>query len=154
MKIKIEIDKAIEEDEIVIRSTSLSPTIYRLQKLLSEELEKKTQLVFSQGKTDYYIDVDKIIFFETFDGVVEAHTAKDIYSSDYKLYELEEILTRNFIRVSKSTIINMDHISSITKNLTSASIVEFENTCKTSYISRHYYKELRERMEELKGYEK
>lgn len=154
MKIRIEIDETIEDDELVIRSKSFSPTIYRLQKILSEELEKKTQLVFSQGKTDYYIDVDKIIFFETFDGEVEAHTAKNIYSSDYKLYELEEILSRNFVRVSKSTIINMDHISSITKNLTSASIVEFDNSLKTTYISRHYYKALKDRMEEVKGYEK
>lgn len=52
------------------------------------------------------------------------------------------------MRVSKSTILNLNHIYSITKNLTASSIVEFINTHKQVYISRYYYKPLKCRLEE------
>ena len=45
------------------------------------------------------------------------------------------LLPINFIRVSKSTILNVDHIFSIEKNLTASSIVQFNKTHKlTSFI--------------------
>ncbi|MEG0578156.1 MAG: LytTR family DNA-binding domain-containing protein, partial [Bacilli bacterium] len=68
-----------------------------------------------------------------------AHTIDNAYQVKYKLYELEEILTNNFMRVSKSTIVNIDYIYSIERNITSSSIVEFQNTHKKVYVSRYYY---------------
>lgn len=92
---------------------------------------------------EYYISLAEILFFETEDPNISAHTGDDIYQVKYKLYELEEILPNNFMRISKSTILNINHIYSITRNLTSSSIVEFQNTHKQVYVSRHYYKPLK-----------
>lgn len=55
------------------------------------------------------------------------------------------------MRVSKSTILNINHIYSITRNLTSSSIVEFQNTHKQVYVSRHYYKPLKFKLLEKRG---
>ena len=52
------------------------------------------------------------------------------------------------MRVSKSTIVNLDHIYSITKNITSSSIVEFAGCHKQIYVSRNYYKALIARLDE------
>ncbi|MBQ5426779.1 MAG: LytTR family transcriptional regulator DNA-binding domain-containing protein, partial [Pseudobutyrivibrio sp.] len=76
------------------------------------------------------------------------HTAKSIYRIRQKLYELEEILPRDFIRVSKSTIVNTDLISSIKKNITGASEISFRNCTKQAYASRNYIKALIEIMDE------
>lgn len=75
--------------------------------------------------------------------MIYAHTLNEVYQVKYKLYELEEILPQNFIRISKSTILNINHIYSITRNITSASLVEFKNTHKKVYVSRGYYKVLK-----------
>ncbi len=150
MKIRIEVDKNIEEDEIVIKCKELNSKVLDIQKLLSDNLNKRTQLLFYKESTEYYIELDRILFFETFDNTINAHTLDDLYEVKYKLYELEEILPRYFIRVSKSTILNIMSISSITRNITSSSIVEFQNTYKTTYVSRHYYNDLKTRLEEVR----
>ena len=64
-------------------------------------------------------------------------------TTDTKLYELEEILPRKFVRISKSSIVNSDKIYSIQKNLTASSLIEFKNTHKQIYVSRSYYKLLK-----------
>ena len=52
------------------------------------------------------------------------------------------------MRISKSTIVNLDHIYSITKNLSASSRVEFYGTAKKAYVSRNYYKALIEKLGE------
>ena len=72
----------------------------------------------------------------------------DAYKAKYKLYELEETLPRFFMRVSKSTILNTNHIFSIDRNLTASSVVAFTGTHKQVYVSRYYYKPLISKLEE------
>lgn len=52
------------------------------------------------------------------------------------------------MRVSKSTILNIKKIYAINKSISSPCLVQFEKTHKEVYISRHYYKPLRLRLEE------
>ena len=150
MKIKVEVDKNIEEDEIVIKCKELNGNIYEIQKLLSDKINKRSQMMFRKGSTEYYIELENVLFFETYDSIINAHTIDEIYEIDYKLYELEEMLPIYFIRVSKSTIANVMSVVSINKNITSSSIIEFKNTYKTTYVSRHYYKDFKIRLEEVR----
>ena len=140
MKIRIEVDKEIQEDEVIIRCKQLNDAVSNIQKALTDILSKKAQIIFYKNNSEYYIPLSEILFFETEESSISAHTIDNIYQVKYKLYELEDILPNNFMRVSKSTILNIDYIYSITKNLTSSSIVEFQNTHKKVYVSRHYYK--------------
>jgi len=70
------------------------------------------------------------------------------------LYELEEMLPNNFVRVSKSTILNVNQIYSINRNLTSSSLVQFYKSYKQVYVSRNYNKILKQRLEERRNYER
>ena len=142
MRIRIEVDEQIQENEIIVICNELNEDIRNIQKALSDILSKKKQITFYKENTEYFIPLDDILFFETEESNISAHTINDVYGVKYKLYELEEILPRNFLRVSKSTILNINHIYSITRNLTSASIVEFKHTYKKVFVSRHYYKVL------------
>jgi len=143
MKILIEVDETIKDDEITIRCRELNNEILNLQMALTDILSQKTKITFYKNNIEYYISLDNILFFETEEISINAHTLDNIYEVKYKLYELEEFLPKNFIRVSKSTILNVNHIYSITRNLTSSSLVQFQNTHKKVYVSRHYYKILK-----------
>lgn len=143
MKIRIEVDKNIEEDEVIIRCNHLNDEISNIQKELSDMLLQRAKIIFYKNNIEYFISLSEILFFETEDTSVNAHTIDNIYQVKYKLYELEEVLPKNFMRVSKSTILNIDYIYSITKNLTASSIVEFQHTYKKVYVSRNYYKALK-----------
>lgn len=148
MKVKIETDCNISENEVIIRCNSLNDDILRLQNLINGSDANMKSPVFYKNEKEYYLPLEKILFFETDSGIVNAHTVNDLYFVKNKLYELEEILPGFFARVSKSTILNTHAVYSVTKNITSSSIVEFENTHKQVYVSRYYYKPLQEKLKE------
>lgn len=148
MKIRIEIDEGIAEDEVIIRCRGLTEEVTAVQKAVSDVVNASSRFPFYKGNTEYYLALDDILFFETDDSGISAHTKNEMYQTKYKLYELEDILPGVFMRVSKSTILNTRHIYSISRNLTASSVVAFEGTHKQVYVSRYYYKPLISKLEE------
>ena len=140
MKVRIEIDENLQEQEVIIRSRSLNEKTQNIYELL-KDISKESK----------HLPIDSILFFETMDGCISAHTIDNIYQTEYRLYELEELLPGCFIRVSKSAILNLNHIYSITRNLTASSVVQFMNTHKQVYVSRYYYKLLKCRLDEKRA---
>ncbi|MDY5807887.1 MAG: LytTR family DNA-binding domain-containing protein [Lachnospira sp.] len=147
MKIRIEMFEGVQE-EVVIRCREITPEIIRLQQLLSGNSDRSNQFLVYKGDTEYYLNVNDIIFFETEGNAVMAHTKNDMYETRRKLYELEELSGGRFQRISKSAIVNVDKVYSIKRNVTSSSAIEFQGTHKQIYVSRAYYKVLREKLEE------
>lgn len=143
MKIQIEVDEKIKENEFVIRCNKISKDVKNIQNVLEDMLEQRNRIIFYKNDTEYYISLQEILFFETEDDGICAHTVDSIYSVKYKLYELEELLPGYFMRVSKSTILNLNKIYAITRSISSSSKVEFQNTHKQIYVSRYYYKPLK-----------
>lgn len=148
MKIRIEINKNLTEKEIIIRGSYLDSEIQMLQNTISDILSAKQKFILYKGKKVFYQSPENILFFETESGIVYAHTREDIYETTYRLYELEELLPGFFMRVSKSAILNTRSIYSMTRTLPSSCVAEFQGTHKQVYISRHYYRLLKERLEE------
>lgn len=148
MKIKLEVDPDIAENEITIKCPEIDEKIQELQRMLSSFDSSGTQIVFYKNEKEFYFPVNRILFFETSDNGIDAHTRDDVFKVKYKLYELDEIVPPYFLRVSKSTILNTHEVYSISRNLTASSIVEFKNSIKKVYVSRNYYKELVEKMNE------
>ena len=147
MKIKIEIVEP-QEEEIILRVSELNETTKRIQQAISEITSGNNTLALYKNEIRYYIELNQILFFETTTSGVCAHTAKEVFETKSKLFELEEILPGSFMRVAKSTILNTNHIYSIKRNLTASSEVEFKNTHKKVFVSRNYYKALIEKLEE------
>ncbi len=148
MKIRIEIDEAMETDEVIIRCRQLNEEVTRVQKAVGEALAESRSIVFYKGEAEYYFPLENVLFFETDIEGISAHTVDDIYRIKYRLYELEETLPGYFLRISKSAILNTRKIYAIDRDLSSASIVSFQNTHKQVYVSRRYYKPLKDRLEE------
>lgn len=152
MKVRIEIDDSLEEDEVTIKCKELNQTIKKVQQSISN-ISQMPKLIFYKNDIEYYLNLNDILFFETSENSVEAHTEKEVYKIKYRLYELEEILPNNFVRVSKSTILNVNQIYSINRNLTSSSLVQFYKSYKQVHVSRNYNKMLKQRLEERRNYE-
>lgn len=144
MKVRLEIDDTLKEDEIVISTKKYTDEI----KQLIESSKSKPKIQFFKQDTEYYLDLDSILFFESDNGKVFAHTTNDMFSTVQKLYELEKILPNHFIRISKSTILNIQKIYSLSHSV-SSHLVTFQNSHKQVYVSRMYYKLLKERRNSL-----
>ncbi len=144
MKVRLEIDDTLDEDEIVIRTKDYTDDL----KQLIHSLQTKTKIQFFKQDTEYYLDLNSILFFESDDGTVFAHTTNDMFSTTQKLYELEKILPNSFLRISKSTIVNIQKIYSLSHSV-SSHLITFQNSHKQIYVSRMYYKVLKERRNNL-----
>lgn len=151
MKIEIDIDENLDDLEVIIKCAVINDKVQKLQKFLSDISQNEKQVTFYQDEKEYYFDVSNILFFETSKNGIDAHTKDDLFNVRYKLYELEELLPAYFMRISKSTILNTHKVYSITKNITSASKVEFYGTHKIVYVSRNYYKTLKYILQERKN---
>ena len=62
MKIKIEIDEGLPEDEVLIRCRGLTEQIADVQKAVSEVINTSQKFVFYRGNTEYYLTLDEILF--------------------------------------------------------------------------------------------
>lgn len=101
MRVRVEIGTDVSEKEIVLRTNEYDEEVERMFSLL-QKIQKMPQLIFYRGSTEYFFSADKILFFETSERQVYAHTKNDVFVVKHRLYELEDILSGKFMRISKS----------------------------------------------------
>ncbi len=149
MKIKIEIDSESDE-EIIIRCKERSDKIAAIEAAIDNALRSRGELTLMNGNTEHYIKPSDILFFETNDGKVFAHTKNAMLLAPYKLFELEGKMPSYFVRISKSAVANINLISSLRRELTGNGEITFKNSDKRVYFSRGYYKILKTKIEEMR----
>lgn len=145
MKIRIEVLDGLEEDEVVIRCAQMDETIQRIHRFIADQ--ETAPMVFYKDSTEFYFPLGDVLFFETEGESVYAHTAGDSFRVTHRLYELEQLLPGQFVRISKSTIVNARQVHAITRNLAAASLVELRGTHKHVYVSRRYFAALKEKLQ-------
>ena len=104
-KVKIEIDPNMEGCEVTIRCAEIDETVAKIQKLLKEAEEQ--HISFFKDDKEFFLPLSDILFFETEEGSIWAHTESESFEVRNKLYELEERLPSFFFRISKSAILNV-----------------------------------------------
>ncbi|MDR2599569.1 MAG: LytTR family transcriptional regulator [Oscillospiraceae bacterium] len=149
MKLRIEITDGTTEDEVIVRCGRVDDSVQKLQAFIQSMTAP--QMTFYKGTQEYYLQPEEVLFFETEGEQIYAHTKNDAFRVKHKLYELEEMLPHYFIRVAKGTIVNINHIYAINRNITASSQVEFAGTHKQIYVSRHYYSTLKQKMNERRN---
>ena len=80
MKVKIEIEEGLEEEEVVIRCGSLNDSVISLQNYISKQNNGKRCLTLTSGETDFFVPIEEIYFFETEGRELRAHTADRIFT--------------------------------------------------------------------------
>lgn len=147
MKVRIEVTEDLPEDEVLIRCSRVDESIQKIHQYILEQSKSGPKITFFKQNQEFYFPLEDVLFFETEGEHIYAHTAADDFLTHYRLYELEQMLPRYFARAAKSTIVNTHQIYSIARNLTSSSLIQFTGSHKQVYVSRYYYRELRERLE-------
>jgi len=137
MKIIIETPGQNEEDdEIIIRCRNLDDDllelIYRLR-------EGQNQITGYRDKEIVQLPLKNIYYFEAVDNKVFAYCEKQVYEVKLKLYQLDY---SNFIRVSKSVVLNLSKIKSLSPLFNGKLEVNLKNGEKV-IISRQYVPDLK-----------
>lgn len=147
LKVKIELDPEQEEPSVTIHARELSPEVEQIYRQLQELDGRPDQLECHKDELTYYVNLVDILFFETEGRQVIAHTKTEAFTVNYKLYELENLLSSQFMRISKSTILNLKQIYALTRSISNCQI-HFRDSYKTVYVSRRYYHSLSDRLNE------
>ncbi|QIL50172.1 LytTR family transcriptional regulator [Weissella coleopterorum] len=147
MKITLEIDPSLTAPEVIIRAPAASAEVNALKEQLSTGNQPVKQITLYQHQTKFELPLDQIIFFETDERQVWAHTVKQSFATHQRLYTLEATLPPQFIRISKAGIVNVTKIQALTKSI-SNTLIQFQNSHKQIYASRRYHKALEARLQD------
>lgn len=145
MKLRIEFIQDGEE-EIVIKCRSFDENVKKHCEAIEALLDDTPAIVYYKDDREFYLPSGKILFFETDGEDVVAHTAKDMFKVNHRLYQLEEILPPEFMRISKSTVVNTSQILSLSRNIPSSAQIMFFGTHKQVFVSKFYYKALKQKL--------
>ncbi len=148
MRIKIEI--ADESEEIVIRCRERDERILEIERVIDTVLKGSGEMALYLSGTEFFVVKSDILFFESEGDKIYAQTSDKRYVTDYKLFELENVMPHYFVRISKSTIANVKVISSMRREVTGNGEVTFKNCERRAYFSRGYYKRLRDKIDEVR----
>ena len=140
MKVKIFIDKEHDE-EVVIYARERTELIDKIERLIKGE----GNIVAKRDRVSYNINLCEVICFTSDDNKVFLHAGKETFEVDEKIYELEETLPDNFIKINKSCIANIDKIKSFDATISGTLCVNFKNGYR-DYVSRRRMKHVKERL--------
>lgn len=138
------------EEEIVIRYRTRTEEVEKLESAVRRLLSAEKGITLYREDTEFYLPSEEVLFFETDDRKVVAHTAKELFYAKDNLSALEQTLPYQFIRASKSCIVNAAAVFSIRRGITGVSEIGFRDTKKTAFMSRSYYRSFMDKMEEIR----
>ena len=111
MKITIEALADGAEEEIIIRTNTMDSDIIIL--IYAVKAGRNRITAFYENEI-VQLDSKEVYYFESVDNKVYACCEKKVFEIKQKLYELEEIYKQtNFVRISKSMIVNISKVSKI-----------------------------------------
>ena len=139
MKVKVRQVSLYEDEEALISAVELTDDI----KSAIDTLENNCRVVpvISDSKT-IMLKTDAIYYIESVDKRTYVYTKENCYETRYRLYELEDILSFYFLRVSKAMIINIRKIRAVKAELNGRMRADLLNGEQIT-ISRAYVKELK-----------
>lgn len=127
-------------EEVIIKYKQMTEHIDGIIKYIEGQGEKL--LGIKEGQ-QFFIDIHKVIYLESVDGITWLYTGDEVYKSNLTLIHCEMIYAEEgFFRCSKSMVINIcriDKLKSMSGNRIDVTMDNGEHVV----ISRHYAKELR-----------
>ncbi len=121
----------------VFRSNELDKLI-QIMKLIIPKAQTN-RIIGLEGETYHIIDIFDILYFEARSSFVFCKTKKGEYKIKEKLYEVEGKLPDDqFIRISRSFIVNIDKVSTIAPWFNRRLLLTFDDTESTVEVSKNY----------------
>ena len=143
MKIEIDIDRSYEDVHVKVSAPELTPDIERIVSLMRM---MDMQVAVKKDEETILLDAGDILYIEAVDRNTFVYTKDDTFESGLKLYEFERQLPeKDFIRISKQSILNLRKVKSLKTELNRKIRVTLLNG-EQIIVSRMYSDELRKRL--------
>ena len=135
MKLKLDCSPEYKEAEVSIKCSAVDD---RLQKIIDIVQNDEKQLTVKKDDFSRVIKASDIYYFESVDEKSFVYCKSEVYSSELRLYEIEELLSNtSFVRISKSCILNTDVLDKVRISLNGKMEATLQNGERV-LITRHY----------------
>lgn len=141
MKCTVILDKTREE-EIVIYAHQKNEMIFEIERMAQE---KPLQMTGFLNEEIVRLELQDIYCFTVEGGRLYAIGENEKYLIKARLYNIEEILDKSFIKINQSSIANVKKIQKFDASISGTLKVIFKNG-HTDYVSRRNIKNVKERL--------
>lgn len=143
MKVDIQTAKDIKEICVVIYCNEVTDEIQEL----SNEIQKRiTNILVEDCEKTIVLKLKDIYLIRIENTETIVYGKQKQYRINKRLYEMEEILGKDFVRISKSSVINLNNIDYLEPALGGLAKVILQNGME-EFISRKYYRKFKKLME-------
>ncbi len=152
MKVNLFVSKDLEEPYAEIYTDALTDNIQKAMVLLENETEDEegmsdnSILAVKKGQDIVLLDFEDIFMIRVEEKQTRVYTENKDYLVKKPLYQIEENLDSNFVRVSKTTIVNLRKIKRVAPSLRGMMFIELKNGLKDN-ISRKYLSDFKDALD-------
>ena len=136
MKVNLFVSKDVEEPYAEIHTSELNENITKAMSILEND-ESNELLAVKKDSDIALLEYDDIFMFRVENKQVNVFTKDYDYIIKKPLYQIEENLNSDFVRISKTTIVNLKKIKRVAPSLRVMMFIELKNGLKDN-ISRKY----------------
>ena len=141
MKVNLFVSRDIEEPYADIHTNELTDNITKAMSILESD-DSNEMLAVKRGSDIAVVEFSEIFMCRVEDKQVNVYTENQEYIIKKPLYQVEETLTSDFVRISKTTIVNLKKIKRVAPSLKGMMFIELKNGLKDN-ISRKYLPEFK-----------
>lgn len=140
MKVNVDISSQYKEPYAVIYTNEVTEDIQRMIDIIGSKdnpltaLQSNGDMVILQPGDIYMVRVEN--------GETIIYTEKMNYRSRKRLYEVGQQLGKQFMQISKTTLVNLSYMDSIESGFSGTLLLKLKNGCK-DYVSRRYLSEFK-----------
>ena len=142
MNIHFSLNPKIEGITIQIEAKEYNEEVKKLMELLQNTEKGFDKIVVEQEEKFYFLEKGEIEKIYSQNGTVYVDTVQGTFESKERLYELEEKLNKNFVRISKSVLVNVEEIQSLEMEF-NGKMKMYLKSGDVEYTSRSYLKDIK-----------
>ena len=136
MKVNLFVSRDIEEPYADIHTNELTDNITKAMSILESD-DSNDMLAVKKGSDIALLEFSDVYMFRVENKQVKVYTEKSEYLVKKPLYQVEEGLGSDFVRISKTTIVNLKKIERVAPSLKGMMFIQLKNGLKDN-ISRKY----------------
>ena len=145
MKVNLFVSRDIEEPYADIHTNELTDNITKAMSILESD-DSSEMLAVKKGSDIALLEFSDVYMFRVEDKQVKVYTEDKEYQIKKALYQVEENLTSDFVRISKTTIVNLKKVERVAPSLKGMMFIELKNGLKDN-ISRKYLPSFKEALD-------
>ena len=142
MRVKLNISENNKETYAEIFSSSITPEVEKAVKFIEKLGENKDIIALISGEKTILTKTSDIFMVRVENSSTIVYTEKEKYVCKKRLYEILENLQSDFMRISKTTIINLKKAKCVEPYFSGTFYITLTNGL-TDYISRKYMPEFK-----------